>query len=593
MPGVDDAAMQKAVEELLALGVVKRCQEVAGQFVSSIFLVPKSNGKWRLILNLKELNSFIEHLHFKMEDIRTAVKLVSEECFMASIDLQNAYYTIPIHNNFRKFLRFRWGGQIFEFTCMPFGLSVAPWVFTKISKPAVSFLRNLGWMSVVYLDDWWLVAKSWQLCKENVRATRELLESLGFIVNTEKSKLDPSKICKFLGFMLNSTSMTLELPLEKREKIRSLVTKVKNTKSCSIREFSQFIGNITAACPAVNYGWFHSKPFERQRYLALLKSGGNYEATMRLSSTLIREFNWWEINISSTKNPIRQSHYKLTIFSDASLTGWGASCGDRVAFGQWSAAERTLHINCLELLAAFNGLKSFASNMTQSEILLKIDNSTAIAYLNKMGGTKYQYLNRVAYDVWSWCEQRQLWLFATYIPSKENTEADLASRVINIDTEWELADWAYAEIVDSFGAPEMDLFASRNNAKCERFCSWHKDPEAFCVDAFTFKWDSFYFFAFPPFSLILKTLRKIQIDQACGIVVVPEWHAQPWYPLWLALLESEPLVFQPSTDLLLAPCRTLQHPLAGKLRLMAGRLSGRLTNDAGSKRKRSSYCYAR
>ena len=175
-------------------------------------------------------------------------------------------------------------------------------------------------------------------------------------MNIKKSKLDPSKICKFLGFMLNSTSMKLELLLQKREKIRSLVTKFKNTKS-SIREFSQFIGNITAAGPAVDYGWFHSKPFERQRYLALLRSGDNYEATMRLSSALIREFNWWEINISSTKNPIRQSHYKLTIFSDASLTGWGASCGHRVAFGQWSAAKRTLHINCLELLAAFNGLK--------------------------------------------------------------------------------------------------------------------------------------------------------------------------------------------------------------------------------------------
>ena len=88
--------------------------------------MPKSNGKWRLILNLEELNSLIEHVHFKMEDIRTAVKLVYEECFMASIDLPNAYYTIPIHNDFREFLSFRWSGRIFQFTCMPFGLSVAP-----------------------------------------------------------------------------------------------------------------------------------------------------------------------------------------------------------------------------------------------------------------------------------------------------------------------------------------------------------------------------------------------------------------------------------------------------------------------------------
>ena len=88
-------------------------------------------------------------------------------------------------------------------------------------------------------------------------------------MNIEKSKLDPSKICEFLGFMLNSTSMILELSREKRQKIPSLVTKFKNTKNCSIREFSQFIGNITAACPAAHYSWFHSKPFERQKYSKL------------------------------------------------------------------------------------------------------------------------------------------------------------------------------------------------------------------------------------------------------------------------------------------------------------------------------------
>lgn len=74
---------------------------------------------------------------------------------------------------------------------------------------------------------------------------------------------------------------------------------------------------------------------------------------------------------------------------------------------------------------------------------------------------------------------------------------------------------------------QIDLFASRVNKKCSRYISRDRDPEAFDIDAFTRSWSNFYFYAFPPFSLILKTLKKIILDQACGIVVVPDWPAQP------------------------------------------------------------------
>lgn len=575
--------MQVAIEHLLGIGAIRKCFDTEGQFLSNVFLVPKSNGKMRLILNLKRLNEFVHTEHFKMENFKTALKLVSKGCYMAKLDLQDAYFAIPIHKDHRKFLRFRCNGQLFEYVCMPFGLNAAPWVFTKVVKPIVGYLRGLGWTSVVYLDDWLFIADSQERCRENLAVSRDLLESLGFIVNVAKSNLIPSVTCQFLGFIFDSASMTLELTEKKRKNILDLVTKFKEIRSCSIREFAQFVGNIAAACPAVNYGWFHSKSLEREKYLALLESKDNYDANMRIAPCLQKDLSWWHEKISYVKNPIRQSNYALTIFSDASLSGWGASCNGEVACGQWSGRERSLHINCLEIIAAFNGLKSFATELTGCEILLKIDNSTAIAYINKMGGTKYRHLNDLACEIWSWCEPRQIWLFATYIPSRENTDADMASRVENVDTEWELAPRAFSEISERFGNLEVDLFASRFNSKCRFFCSWHKDPEALCIDAFTLDWEPLNFYAFPPFSLILKTLRKIQVDQACGIVVVPDWRAQPWYPLWLSLLQSPPIFFQPSLDLLSDPYRRTQHPLAGKLSLMAGKLSGMPIRGAESR----------
>lgn len=223
-------------------------------------------------------------------------------------------------------------------------------------------------------------------------------------------------------------------------------------------------------------------------------------------------------------------------------------------------------------------LKCFAEDSSNCEILLRIDNTTAIAYVNKMGGVQYLGLDKVAKDIWRWCEERNIWLFASYIRSKDNVEADQGSRIQNIDTEWELAEYAFTKIENAFGVPEIDLFASRSNTKCSRFCAWQRDPEAHSIDAFTLDWARWKFYAFPPFALILRVLRKLIDDRAEGIVVVPYLPTQPWYPLFRSILVGEPIMFEPSANLLLSPCRSQVHPLATKLALVAERLSARPTD---------------
>lgn len=230
---------------------------------------------------------------------------------------------------------------------------------------------------------------------------------------------------------------------------------------------------------------------------------------MKLPATLSSDFFWWKSHISDAVNTIKQQKYALEIFSDASLTGWGVTCNGETTYGAWDKSERNAHINYLELVAAYYALRCFATTKYDCEILLRIDNTTAIANINRMEGIQYPHLNSIARKIWQWCERRGLWITASDIASKENVEADQGSRTINIDTEWELAPWAFQTIVREFGVPEIDLFASRNNKKCKKFCSWHRDLEAFCVDAFTMEWTEYNFYVFPPFALVLRVLRKI------------------------------------------------------------------------------------
>ena len=143
-----------------------------------------------------------------------------------------------------------------------------------------------------------------------------------------------------------------------------------------------------------------------------------------------------------------------------------------------------------------------------------------------------------------------------------------------METEYELCPEAFSLIRQSLGCPIFDLFASRLNAKCTRYASWKCDPGAEKVDTFTVIWSDLFFYAFPPFSLILRVLQRIIRDKAEGIVVVPFWPSQPWFPLFQALLIAPPVFLPPSNGLLFAPNRQ-PHPLWKTLTLAAGHLSGR------------------
>ena len=185
--------------------------------------------------------------------------------------------------------------------------------------------------------------------------------------------------------------------------------------------------------------------------------------------------------------------------------------------------ERISHINSLELLAAFLCLKSFCKNKPGIHVLLRLDNSTAVAYINKKGGMVSKYCNDLAFDIWSWAVKKDIWLSASHVPGVENNIADLKSRYFYDNKEWSLNPYMFEKVCEKFGKPEIDLFATRLNAKCELYVSFKPDPNAFAVDAFTQNWNDIKGYAFPPFSLIGRILAKIKGDKALVTVIVPCW----------------------------------------------------------------------
>jgi hypothetical protein len=568
-------AVDNEVQKLLDKGVILASQQEEGQFVSNIFLRPKPNGTYRLILNLKRLNEFVVYHHFKMDSVHTAVHLMKQNCFMASIDLQDAYYSVPVSEAYQKYLKFAWKGNLYQFTCLPNGLASAPRIFTKLLKPVYASLRSLGHIVFGYIDDSYLQGDDVQSCKENVSATLSTFTNLGFLPHAEKSVVEPTQQLTLLGFTLNSLTMTISLTPLRAQKLVSACSMLLQRENPSIRTVAQVIGLMVASFPAIPHAQLFYRALERDKTKALRQKKGDFEATMSYSPDAKADLHWWVSNAPTAAKHVLMPSPNLTIQSDASMLGWGAHCNTKHAGGQWSIAEATYHINYLETTAAFFALQAFCKQMSNIHVRLELDNTTAVSYINNMGGNKSNDCNKAVRQLWLWCIEHTIWVSAVHIPGIENTEADRHSRVFDEHTEWALNDSIFSQICEKFFTPAIDLFASRLNHKVARYVSWHPDPGASAVDAFTQNWANQLFYAFPPFSLITRMLQKVREDQAEGIVIVPLWSTQAWYPVLMTMLVRKPCLLPKGPQLLyLNHQPTKRHSLHKKLQLLACHLSG-------------------
>ena len=537
--------IQQEVSELATKGAIREIVEASppeeGSFYSTLFLVPKKDGGQRPVINLKALNQFVIAPHFKMEGIHTLKTLLRQGDWLVKIDLKDAYFAIPIREESRKFLSFSMADKNYQFTCLPFGLASAPWVFTKTLRPVVALGRELGVRLVIYIDDMLVMAESKEKAEDQASGLTYLLQCLGFTINTKKSVLDPTQSLEFLGFLVNSLTMELSLPTGKLKKIRAESRKLLGAEQITNRALSRLIGKMSAANQVIPPSPLFYRHLQMDLTESLRVSDQNYETTLTLSHESKEELTWWDTQMSKWNGRhILAKEPDLVIESDASTLGWGASCQNINTGGPWSAQEKTNHINCLELLAATLALKTFVKNQTGVSVLLKIDNTTAVAYINNQGGTVSKTLVTLTRDLWMWCLERNIHIQAQHLPGVLNYRADTESRTLKDRSDWSLDKDTFSKINERYGPIEVDLFASRLTNQCRRYFSWRPDPYAEATDAFLQDWSSIRGFANPPWNMIPRVIMKTQSQKADVILVTPIWKSQPWYAILPSMMVDWP-----------------------------------------------------
>ncbi|KAM4705063.1 LOW QUALITY PROTEIN: uncharacterized protein WCC33_009911 [Rhinophrynus dorsalis] len=413
-----------------------------------------------------------------MEGIHLLRDLLLPADWLMKIDLKDAYLTVPMDPSSQVFLRFLWQGQTWQFSCLPFGLSSAPWCFTKLLKPVIFFLRSRGVRLIIYLDDILLMSQDRHTLCTHAEWTIRLLTDLGFLINWKKSHLTPTRQLEFLGFVVDSDQASLRLPGSKVRAIQKEIRSVLRKERISLRVLARIVGLLSASIQAIFPGPLHYRALQRLKALHL-RRGLAYADLICLSSDAREELVWWLKHLDAWNGRAIFGMVPDLVISDASLLGWGARLGSVTTGGKWSQQERDLHINCLELLAGSFALKSLAKDRVHCCILLKMDNISAVQYINRLGGTKSKQLAELAKDFWHFCLDRNVTIQAEYLPGLSNAVADWNSRYLCDRSDWML----HGELAAGSRGVSHGCFPSElDSGDSVRFSSFRDDSACSAID---------------------------------------------------------------------------------------------------------------
>ncbi len=201
-------------------------------FYSRYFLVPKKDGGLRPILDLRRLNHALMRRSFRIIKLKQILSQIRTGDWFCSLDLKDAYFHIQIAPHHRRVLRFAFEGVAYQYTVLPFGLSLAPRTFTKCMDVALSPLRQMGIRILNYLDDWLILAL---LSHRTLLLSH--LERLGLRVNFAKSALSPSQRVSFLGTVLDSAHMRAVIAPERALAIQKLAATFKSDTLAHSKRF--------------------------------------------------------------------------------------------------------------------------------------------------------------------------------------------------------------------------------------------------------------------------------------------------------------------------------------------------------------------
>ena len=364
------------------------------RLVSALGAIPKSSKGVRLIHDCSRprgcaVNDFAPlGAKVRFQSLDDAVELLQPGGYSAKVDLKSAYRSVKIHASNFPFTGLSWvfsghDDPTFMYdTRLPFGSSLAPKIFHRLTQAVKRMMAQRGYRIVAYLDDFYIHAPTFDECNEALHTLVELLRSLGFAINW--NKLDgPATRITFLGVVIDSLSFTLELPSHKLTEFQVLLQQFASRKRASLKQLQQLAGRLNWACQVVRGGRCYLR-----RILDLMRPLKHAHHKVQLSRAFFADIHWWIqfMSIFNGRCLALRNAPMHDVYLDASNSGAGYVFATDWGYTNWSKdmpSVGSFHINDREILAAVLAAHRWAPLWVNSRVLFHTDNITARAALRK------------------------------------------------------------------------------------------------------------------------------------------------------------------------------------------------------------------
>ena len=424
--------------------------------VHALGAVPKPNGAVRHITDcsrpaLSSVNNYMKETfsRFSFQTIDDVIKQISPNCFMATIDLQDAYRSVPIHPDNRKHFGLQWDfgeGPAFmtdNFLC--FGSKCSAYIFNRLTDAVTRYIHRLGHKCFNYLDDFIIIADSFaEACKiQNLLIST--LRCLGFYISWKKV-FSPSQFCRYLGIDIDSVNQRLILPDDKIKKLNSELNFWQDRRTATKFQMQRLCGVLNFCCKVVRGGrvfMFHM--------IQLLKCF-NLKSRIELPKSFHEDITWW-LSFAETFNgcadffdPVDRS---VELYTDACLNGLAGVCDSdfyqakvipvtdatpsfiTLSAHHYEARVPYYHaanINVLDLIAVLLAFIRWNVKFENTRVISYCDN-LQVCYNLAKDKTKNCLSNYCLRQIFWMCASINSYISPVYIPSKYNVDADYLSRL--------------------------------------------------------------------------------------------------------------------------------------------------------------------
>ena len=594
--------MGKEADRLVALGAWEDTTD--DRFVSPMFLVPKKDGGWRLVVDLRHVNEHCRQLVCRYESLQNVRRLARPEDWMISWDVADGFYHLAVRPAERCFFTFRLGARLLSCACLPMGWSASPYYFTKLMRAIINYLRapaissrrlrrsrtnvtrvvpvktgpmaerTVGLRVLPYVDDFLLFAKTEpeaNLMRDFVGKT---LMDLGVLRKEGKGEWDvPVQRLEHLGMVVDSARGVFQVTPKRVKKLRMaakdlICRATRDRRLVPKKMLGSFAGlgqSVELAVPACRF-------YLRAAYDSM-GTNPSWSGKVRLNAQALRDLQWWA-DFDTKKEHARaiwRSPDTATLHCDASLErglkgGWGGVLNYTTpARGFFRPHQLQMHITHLELLAVRLTVETFLDDLRGRRVKLFEDNQAVMYIINKLS-TKSPAIMTELRRLWLLLDTNDIRLRAEYIRSAENVFADALSREED-DEDWQLHPRLFEDYEDRWGPHTIDRFASANNTHCTRFNSRWLDPKTEAVDALARPWRVHPVtgalersWLNPPWSELPDVIQKLREEGAAATVVAPCWASASWFPD-LMEMSTEVDVLPPESDMFLLGKRGSHAPL--------------------------------